>query len=535
MLIVKDMAATAIVAASASTRGIGRAGELPWPMLKEDMKHFARVTRGANANANVGGKSSAGASTSTINAVVMGRKTWESIPRQHRPLKGRTNVVLTRESPENIGTESSSSLAATSNDEPGSASGTGTVVLTASSLAEAWQKLAARDDLGEIFVIGGATIYEQAISQDYVQKIIYTRIETPPGMEFDTFFPNVLENDGSGMWKRSEEEGEVEDPTASSSNTYTEHGMSYSFETYVKTNTEEEQYLNLIRHILDHGSVRGDRTGTGTKSVFGAQMRFDLRNNRLPLLTTKKTFWRGVAEELLWFISGSTNANLLRDKDIHIWDGNASKEFLESRGLGHREEGDLGPVYGFQWRHFGAEYQDVHTDYTGRGVDQLQQCIDKIMRSPEDRRILLTAWNPCALDEMALPPCHLMCQFYVDIERGELSCHMYQRSADMGLGVPFNIASYALLTHLVAHVCGLQAGDLVHSLGDAHVYLNHIGPLQEQLARTPRPFPKLYIDPHGMKAATNGFGSGNIDGFEYGDLLVVGYNPHKAISMKMAV
>lgn len=555
MLIAKDMAATAIVAASASTRGIGRAGELPWPMLREDMKHFARVTRGTtkssssnSSSSRSNGKSSgATANGSTINAVVMGRKTWESIPPQHRPLKGRTNVVLTRESPENIGIQTTSSLIGSnsnsnsnnnSNNDESADGPSDTVVLTANSLADAWQKLASRDDLGEIFVIGGASIYEQAITHDYVQRIIYTRIDTPPGMEFDTFFPDVLENDEYGIWKRlvDDETAEEEDnPGASSPNTYTEQGMSYSFETYVKSNVEEEQYLNLIRNILKDGSVRGDRTGTGTKSIFGAQMRFNLRNNQLPLLTTKKTFWRGVAEELLWFISGSTNANLLRDKDIHIWDGNASRDFLESRGLGHREEGDLGPVYGFQWRHFGAEYKDMYTDYTGQGVDQLQDCINKIMNNPEDRRILLSAWNPCALDEMALPPCHLLCQFYVDIEKGELSCHMYQRSADMGLGVPFNIASYALLTHLVAHVCGLQAGDLVHSLGDAHVYLNHIGPLQEQLSRSPRPFPKLFIDPKGNKAESNGFGSGNIDGFDYDDLLVVGYNPYKAISMKMAV
>jgi thymidylate synthase len=254
-------------------------------------------------------------------------------------------------------------------------------------------------------------------------------------------------------------------------------------------------------------------------------MRFDLRDGQLPLLTTKRTFWRGVAEELLWFISGSTNANLLQEKGIHIWDGNASKEFLENRGLGHRDEGDLGPVYGFQWRHFGAEYKDMHADYTGQGVDQLAQCIDKIKNNPEDRRILMSAWNPSALEEMALPPCHLLCQFYVDTNRNEVSCHMYQRSADMGLGVPFNIASYALLTHLVAHVTGRKPGELVHTLGDAHVYLNHIEPLEEQLQRTPRPFPKIFLNQDKK----------DIDDFKYEDINVLGYNPMKAVSMKMAV
>jgi dihydrofolate reductase/thymidylate synthase len=352
------------------------------------------------------------------------------------------------------------------------------------------------------------------MEQNYVHKVVLTSVETPEDMEFDTFFPEMDQDE----WKLSSEKDEKE-------SSHTENGLTYSFQTYLRPNKQEEQYLQLIRNILKNGIERGDRTGTGTKSIFGAQMRFDLRNGQLPLLTTKKTFWRGVAEELLWFISGSTNANLLKEKGIHIWDGNGSKEFLEQRGLGHREEGDLGPVYGFQWRHFGAKYKDMHTDYKGQGVDQLQDCIDKIIHTPEDRRILLSAWNPSALNEMALPPCHLLCQFYVDTNKNEVSCHMYQRSADMGLGVPFNIASYALLTHLVAHVTGRKAGDLVHTLGDAHVYLNHIEPLQEQLQRTPRAFPRLVINPDKK----------TIDDFSYDDLTVLGYHPYKPISMKMAV
>merc|ERR1719403_519007 len=288
-------------------------------------------------------------------------------------------------------------------------------------------------------------------------------------------------------------------------------------------NTEELQYLDLIRTCITKGEVRGDRTGTGTHSVFGATMRFSLKDDVLPLLTTKKTFWRGVAEELIWFVSGSTNANKLAEKKIHIWDGNGSREFLDSVGLSHREVGDLGPVYGFQWRHFGAAYTDMHADYSGQGVDQLKNVIDLIKNNPTSRRILLSAWNPADLDKMALPPCHMFCQFFV--ANGELSCQMYQRSADMGLGVPFNIASYALLTRLMAQVCGLEAGEFVHVIGDAHVYLNHVEPLKEQLKRTPRKFPVLKINPNKM----------DIDGFEYKDFKVEGYKPHKTIKMKMAV
>jgi len=215
----------------------------------------------------------------------------------------------------------------------------------------------------------------------------------------------------------------------------------------------------------------------------------------------------------------------LTKKNIHIWDNNGSREFLDKRGLVHREVGDLGPVYGFQWRHFGADYVDMHTDYSGQGIDQLTMCIDKIKNNPDDRRIIMSAWNPVDLDKMSLPPCHMFCQFYVDTSCNEVSCQMYQRSADMGLGVPFNIASYALLTHLVAHVSGRKPGDFIHTIGDAHIYLNHTSALKEQLNRLPRAFPKLEI----IKDTKN------INEFVYEDLKVIGYNPHKCIKMKISV
>lgn len=286
---------------------------------------------------------------------------------------------------------------------------------------------------------------------------------------------------------------------------------------------EEYQYLEIIEDILEHGNQKSDRTGTGTKSVFGRQMRFSLRDGTFPLLTTKKTFYRGIAEELFWFIRGSTNAIELKEKKVMIWEGNSSREFLDSVGLRHREVGDLGPVYGFQWRHFGAEYSDMHADYSGQGVDQLAEVIHKIRNKPDDRRIIMCAWNPKDIPRMALPPCHCLVQFYV--ANGELSCQLYQRSADMGLGVPFNIASYALLTHMIAHVTGLKPGEFVHTLGDTHVYLNHVEPLKEQLTRDPKPFPKIVI-----KRKVE-----NIEDFTIDDFEVQGYDPHPKITMEMAV
>lgn len=302
-----------------------------------------------------------------------------------------------------------------------------------------------------------------------------------------------------------------------------ENNLNLSNETDETPRHEEYQYLDHIKLIIEKGNKKSDRTGVGTLSIFGAQMRYSLRDNTFPLLTTKNVFWRAVVEELLWFIRGSTNSNELKDKKIHIWDGNSSREYLDSMGFTHREVGDLGPVYGFQWRHFGAEYKTFKDDYTGQGVDQLQNILNLIRTNPDDRRIIMCAWNPKDLPIMALPPCHCLAQFYVF--DGELSCQLYQRSADMGLGVPFNIASYALLTYMIAHVTGLKPGDFVHTLGDSHVYLNHIEPLKVQLERTPRAFPKLYIE---RKVES-------LEDFKLEDFKIVGYDPHPKIAMQMAV
>ncbi|XP_059480982.1 thymidylate synthase [Neocloeon triangulifer] len=287
---------------------------------------------------------------------------------------------------------------------------------------------------------------------------------------------------------------------------------------------DELQYLQQLKLIIDRGTKKGDRTGVGTLSVFGTQARYSLKDGIFPLLTTKKLFWRGVAEELLWFIKGSTNAKELSAKGVRIWDQNGSRQFLDAQGLTHREEGDLGPVYGFQWRHFGAKYQDMHTDYAGKGVDQLKQVIETLRKNPNDRRILLCAWNPADLSQMALPPCHCLVQFYVAEEK-YLSCQLYQRSADMGLGVPFNIASYALLTYMVAHVTGLEPFEFIHTLGDAHIYLNHIEGLREQIKREPRPFPKFRF----KRQVTD------IEDFKIEDFEITNYNPHEKITLEMAV
>jgi thymidylate synthase len=262
-------------------------------------------------------------------------------------------------------------------------------------------------------------------------------------------------------------------------------------ETYF--NKEEGQYNEIIKDILTNGSCDNGRNGE-VISLFGKTMRFSLSNNIMPILTSKKVAWKTCLKELLWFVKGQTDNKILIDTNVKIWNNNASREFLDSRNLFNRNENDLGPIYGHQWRHFNAEYKDCHTDYTNMGVDQLQYIIDNLkdIKTRFSRRLVMSAWNPCQLDEMALPPCHVLVQFNVS-HGNKLSCALYQRSADMGLGVPFNIASYCFLTHLIAMHCGLESYEFIHNIGNAHVYKDHIVPLTEQITRTTHPFPTLKI------------------------------------------
>ena len=285
----------------------------------------------------------------------------------------------------------------------------------------------------------------------------------------------------------------------------------------------ESQYINLIKHILENGISKDDRTGIGTLSIFSYNMTFNLRKS-FPLLTTKKVYWKGVVEELLWFISGSTDSNILKEKGVKIWEGNSSREFLDSRGLSHYDQGDIGAGYGFQWRHFGAKYTNMYDSYEGQGIDQLKDVIYKIKNTPNDRRIIMSSWNPTDLDKMALPPCHIFVQFWVDIDKKELHSQMYQRSCDVGLGVPFNIASYSLLTCIIAKLCDLTPGDFHYCMGDTHIYKNHIDAMKLQITRDPYDFPKINI-----KNITD------IDSITADDIELIDYKYYENIKMNMAV
>ena len=405
--------------------GIGYQGALPWK-LKQDMQFFKKITSSYGVPSP----------SEKQNVVIMGRKTWESIPSIFKPLKDRINIVITSK-PKNI-IESTHSL--------------GQKIYTANNLDNALALIEQElfDKVSKTFLIGGAQLYEESFEHPNSNELFLTRVNK--NFECDKFLP-------SDFLKNFEH--------LETSKTYSENHIPFDFSRYInksqllKTNQqdlkrgvlpnqhEEYQYLELIKDIITNGTKKEDRTGVGTHSLFGRMMKFDLSQS-FPLLTTKDVFWRGVVEELLWFIRGETDSKTLSAKKVKIWDAHGSREFLDKLGFKEREEGDLGPVYGFQWKHFGANYINNKTDYTNEGVNQLKEIIQQIKKDPNSRRLILSAWNPVDLPKMALPPCHVLAHFYV--ANNKLSCLLYQRSADVGLGVPFNIASYALLTCIIADV-----------------------------------------------------------------------------------
>ena len=449
--------------------GIGKNNELPWK-IKEDLKHFQNITSYTQF-------------PTEKNVVIMGYKTWKSIG---KPLKNRINIVISKNH---------------SIDES-------EYVKQVRKIENVYKSLNSFSNIYKVFVIGGAQIYRYFlphVDTIYLTKIYY-KYECDVFIELENI--KLIKDSQKIKVKDINNQNEI----------YIAYGI------YKNTKKlQEYKYLNLVKKILIKGYPKSDRTGIGTLSIFGAKLTFNLKNNIIPLLTTKKVYWRGIVEELLWFIRGSTNSKELEDKKVNIWKGNSSKEFLKSRNLEHLSEGDIGAGYGFQWRHFGAEYIDCKTNYNGRGVDQLKNCIELIKKNPNSRRILLCSWNAYDLNKMCLPPCHCLVQFY--IENYKLSCQMYQRSADIGLGVPFNIASYALLTHMISHICKLEVGKFIHIMGDTHIYLNHVVQLENQLKNTPEKFPQLIIK-RNVK---------DIEDFKYEDFELINYNPKQGMKMKMAV
>ncbi len=453
---------------SSSTQIMGVNNDL-YCKVKSDLRMFQKITSTLFNNKE--------------NVIIMGYNTWLSIG---KPLNNRMNIVISQKH----------------QDELSSIDG----ITNFKDFEECYYYLTENEkNFGKIFIIGGAQLLEYTVKKyfDSIDLIYRTSFNPINNQNVDQSSISdvsitsinipiekyIIENRIKYIKTVDKEEpGKIFDfdkkEYVSKNIVYTEDIYQNSENTMI----QEYQYLNLLEDILKNGSKKESRNSI-VYSEFGKSMRFDLRDG-FPLLTTKKMPWKTILRELLWFIKGSTNNKELQEKKVHIWDANASKEFLESRGLSY-EEGDLGPVYGFQWRHFGAKYVDHKTDYTGQGVDQLQWIIDEIKREPTSRRLIMNAWNPVDINKMALPPCHVMVQFNIDGQY--IDAQLYQRSGDMFLGVPFNISSYSFLLSIIGKLTNYIPRYLIHVIGDAHIYENHIQPIQEQLLRVPTYFPLLDI------------------------------------------
>ena len=457
--------------------------------LKSDLKMFQQIT-----TTQINGLK---------NVVIMGFNTWLSIG---KPLENRINVVITQNNKDKVNKSED--------------------VMVFETLEECFKTFEDLENFN-FFIIGGAKLYSyvmkeyyDSINIIYQTKINYEINRNIIGGNKVIYNAIFIKGDTFNLLKETKklDKGLIYNFKGN----YISQDIKYTeniFQRKENINYDELQYLNMMDRILKNSNVKESRNSI-VYSDFGNFMKFDLRDG-FPLLTTKKMSWKTILRELLWFINGSTNNKLLQDKNVHIWDGNGSKEFLESNGLPY-EEGDLGPIYGFQWRHFGADYKDCHTDYKGEGIDQLQWIINEIKNNPSSRRLIMSAWNPIDINKMALQPCHVMVQFNIDNDY--IDAQLYQRSGDMFLGVPFNISSYSFLLHIIGKLTGYIPRYFIHVIGDAHIYHGHISAINEQLLRIPFKFPKLIVDK-----------IENIDSIKEENFKIIDYNYYPTIKAEMVV
>ena len=458
-----------ILARDKVTGGIGYQGKLPWK-IPEDMSEFRRITSGAT--------------------VIMGRNTFESIG---KPLKDRENIVV------------SSKLSERKD------------VTIVPNLTRALG-----EGKGPKFVIGGVGLYKESWSHPYLESIYLTEVEYKGEAKYDTFLSEPIPSSFVLESKR----------------VITTDKYTLTFYKYNQNRaTSEQGYLSLLHKVLAERERRDDRTGTGTISLFGLHAEFDLTKG-FPLITTKSVPLRHVFEELMWFLRGQTNVKILQEKGVHIWDGNSSPEYMKKIGLDSYPEGEMGPIYGAQWRNFGGVHDfkvERHIGVgtfgeasipatAGAGVDQIADILHLIKTHPTSRRIYLSAWNPMVLKQVSLPSCHVSSEYYVRSGK-YLDCKVELRSNDLFLGAPFNIASYALLVHMISAMTKLTPGRLVYNIGDTHIYSNHIDQVKEQLSRPTRELPKLTL----LRVP------GQIEDFSWEDVKVEGYHPHPSIKGIMAV
>tara|TARA_Y100000389_G_scaffold201774_1_gene245301 strand:+ start:223 stop:1605 length:1383 start_codon:yes stop_codon:yes gene_type:complete len=455
------------IVAFCRNQGISNQSKIPW-YVREDLKFFRNTT--------------------ISHVVVFGFNTYKSIP--HMPLIHRKNIVITSKSHDNLPADEN------------------IVFLPIEHIVEYLETNHKNDT---VFICGGQQLYTYFM--DKMQKLFVTFIDKK--FECDTFFPPVPES------------FELINHTKSYD---TFENCNCSFLEYIRTdslNTTDRSYAELIQRVLENkNDIRIDRTGTNTISKFGDQITFDI-HKYIPVLTTKRIPWKSCIKELLWFLNGNSDANTLKEDGVHIWDGNSSKEFQQKVGLSHLKEGDCGANYSFQWRHFGQTYIDCDTVYEKHTqCDQIENILKLLKTDKYSRRIFLSSWNPCDLNKTVLPPCHVSAQFYVGNDN-TLSCHMYQRSCDIFLGLPWNIMSYAVLTHILGKKSGLKPKQLIISFGDAHIYSNHIDQVYTQLKRTNLSQPILCLD--------DSISTKQIEEITVDDFDLVGYFPHPSIRGEMSV
>lgn len=476
-----------IIACCDKNYGIGKDNKIPWLYYK-DLAFFKNKTI-ENTNNN-----------KKLNIIIMGNNTYKSIHDNNKPLKNRLNIVLTNSNIDNF--EKKENLLYMNNIID--------ILLFINNNKELYN---------DVYIIGGTQIYEQFLNYHIITNIYLTIIED-----------NEYNCDKFLNFNKYKKHFKLENTNIKFDYDQNNKNKKYklTFNKYIYINNDENQYLNTISKVLNKGIYKLDRTKIGTKSIFGKSFKYNIRNYRLPLFTHRKIFYRGIIEELLFFISGKTNTKILEDKKINIWSGNTSREFLDSRNLNHLPEGDLGAGYSFQLRHFGAEYIDCNTNYDNQGFDQLKYIINLIKTDPTSRRILFNYWNPCAFNKTSLLPCHILYQFYINTDTNELSCSFYQRSSDFVLAANFNVVSAAILTFMLCHITGYKPGKIIHNIGDLHIYSNHIEETKKILKNQPYNFPILYINDKDKKIK-------NIEDFTYNDFQILFYNSHKKYSFSMAI
>jgi len=476
-----------LIVAHGNGYGIGKSNTIPWK-IKEDVLYFQDVTK----REYIKGKK---------NVLIYGRKTYESMSCQ--PLKDRVNIVIT--SKNNIKD-----------------------VLVNNSLVHAIND-AKKMDIGKIFICGGSRIYKEALDNDLVDELYVNHVDIDVD-NWDAYFPFNSCNDKQIFHTFFEKKFSCFDEITNKHISVKFTKKAKDTNKCINVNKEEQQYLNILENILVNGHFRKTRN-SNTWSIFGNTMTFDLSEDKLPLLTTKKVFFRGIFEELIWFLKGDTNSNHLLEKNVKIWEPNTTRSFLNSVNLNHYEEGDIGNLYGFTWRHFGAKYEGMNKDYTGCGFDQIKYVIDTIKNEPHSRRIMLTSYNPQTAKEGVLFPCHVLAIFNIENDN-RLSCMMTMRSNDFCCGNPFNIIQYALLTIFIKEVVNndpfykgekLKLGKLIMNLGDTHVYEDHYTQSIRQILREPYDFPKIKINRKVF----------DITDFKFDDLELIDYNCYPVIPFKM--